>query len=246
MSTSNPEVQWRQGANGGWEYLASDGQWYAANPAAGTPVPPSGSQSDGTILPTPQAEVAPAYPQMPVATPGVTAPGYVYSPGYVPPQMSCPHCGTLYDPNKRACPNCGTLTGFPYAQLTNPGKRLGQYALDWLLGIVTLGIGYLIWSFIIWGRGQTPGMQVLHIRVVNKEDLTVSGWGTMAMRQIVGQWLIMGAILFIFFPAWVILCFMILWDEDRQELWDKVAGTLVIDGDPPQPPPSVQQPALPT
>ena len=49
------------------------------------------------------------------------------------------------------------------------GKRFGQYLLDGLLMIATLGIGYLIWSLIIWSKGQTPGMQCLGMRCVKQD-----------------------------------------------------------------------------
>ena len=225
MSTPGVEVQWRQNANGVWEYLASDGQWYAADPARGTPIPPDGGAS---------AQAPPGAAQAPYgAAPTYTPPGYVYTPGYVPPTMTCPRCATMYDPNRRACPNCGALTGAPQMELTSAGTRFGQYLLDVVLAIVTLFIGYLIWSLFIWDRGQTPAMQILHIRAVNKDDLQRTSMGTMALREVVGRWLVMGAIAAIFFPAWIILCFMILWDDDRQELWDKIADTIVVNGDPP-------------
>ena len=37
--------------------------------------------------------------------------------------------------------------------------RLGAYALDFALAICTCGIGWLIWSIVVWGQGQTPGKQ---------------------------------------------------------------------------------------
>jgi uncharacterized RDD family membrane protein YckC len=116
--------------------------------------------------------------------------------------------------------------------LTTPSLRLGQYALDVLLAVVTLFIGWLIWSFIIWGRGQTPGMQIVHIRVIKKETLAPVTWGTMALREIVGKWLIIGLIGWFTAIGGIVLDFMLLWDKDRQQLWDKVASTIVIDGDP--------------
>jgi uncharacterized RDD family membrane protein YckC len=113
--------------------------------------------------------------------------------------------------------------------LTTPGRRLGQYALEILLSIVTLFIGWAVWSLVVWSRGQTPAMQVLHIRVVKLSTGQTATWGTMALREFVAKGLIMGVISAVFFPAWLVLAFMLLWDEQRQELWDKIAGTIVVN-----------------
>ena len=43
--------------------------------------------------------------------------------------------------------------------------RLGAYALDCALAFVTLGIGWFIWSLVVWGQGQTPAKKILKIRV---------------------------------------------------------------------------------
>src|SRR4051794_38634211 len=41
--------------------------------------------------------------------------------------------------------------------LSNPWERLGAYVVDYLLVLVTLGIGWLIWAATIAGDGVTPG-----------------------------------------------------------------------------------------
>jgi len=126
---------------------------------------------------------------------------------------------------------------------TTAGRRLGQYLLDGLLAIVTLGIGYLIWSLFIWRRGETPAMQILRIKVVKLETGQVATWGTMALREFVGKYIVMGLISSIFFPAWVVLVFMLMWDKNKQELWDKIAGTIVVSNYPE--PLEVEQPSAP-
>ena len=132
-----------------------------------------------------------------------------------------------------ACSTCGAMVASAVPlYLTTPARRLGQYALDVGLAIVTLFIGWLIWSLIIWGRSQTPGMQILHIRTIRRDTLEDASYGTMALREVVGRWLIMGLIASIFFPAALVLDCMLLWDKDRQQLWDKIAGTTVVNGDP--------------
>jgi hypothetical protein len=44
------------------------------------------------------------------------------------------------------------------------GRRIGAFFLGWLLSIVTLGIGYIIWGAISWSKGQTPDL-VLPVRL---------------------------------------------------------------------------------
>jgi uncharacterized RDD family membrane protein YckC len=117
--------------------------------------------------------------------------------------------------------------------LTTPGRRLGQYSLDLLLSIVTLGLGWFIWSLFIWRRGETPAMQIMRIKVVMKDTGQPATWGPMALREIVGKGIIMGAIAAVTaYIAWIILAFMLMWDKDRQELWDKIASTIVVSGYP--------------
>lgn len=61
--------------------------------------------------------------------------------------------------------------------------RLGGYALDIGLALVTLGIGWVIWSLVAWRNGQTPAKQILKMRVVAEEGRTNATWKHMAIRQ---------------------------------------------------------------
>jgi uncharacterized RDD family membrane protein YckC len=118
---------------------------------------------------------------------------------------------------------------------TTASRRLGQYALDGLLLVITAFIGWFIWSLFIWRRGETPAMQILRIKVVKLENgqaTQAATWGTMALREFVGKYIVMGLISSIFFPAWVVLVFMLMWDKNKQELWDKIAGTIVVSNYP--------------
>jgi uncharacterized RDD family membrane protein YckC len=71
--------------------------------------------------------------------------------------------------------------GFRYASFQH---RLGAYALDAVLSVITFGIGWLIWSLIVWGEGQTPGKKILKIRVRSAETGAVATWGHMAVREL--------------------------------------------------------------
>jgi uncharacterized RDD family membrane protein YckC len=58
-----------------------------------------------------------------------------------------------------------------------------------------------------------------------------AGWGTMCLREVVGKIVGTGVIgLLTLGIASTILCFRLLWNETRQELWDSLAGTVVARG----------------
>ena len=111
------------------------------------------------------------------------------------------------------------------APLSSAGRRFGAYLLETLLAIVTLGIGWLIWSFVIWSRGQTPSKQLLGMRCVRTDTGKAAGWGAMALRELVGKGII-GSITFGI--TTLVSCFMIL-GGSRQGIWDKIANTVVVD-----------------
>lgn len=70
---------------------------------------------------------------------------------------------------------------FPKASLKH---RLAQLFLEYGLFIVTLGIGYLVWFLIILGQGQTPGKQVLKLRVYDSTTGKPAKWGHMLIREL--------------------------------------------------------------
>ena len=90
--------------------------------------------------------------------------------------------------------------------------------------IITLGIGYIIWGLIIWGRGQTPALQVLGMRCWRPETRRVASWGWMALREIVGR--IVEGILSIItlLTSFILMCA----GRERRTLHDYIAGTVVL------------------
>ena len=114
--------------------------------------------------------------------------------------------------------------------VSSVGRRLGGYLLDALLAVVTLFIGWLVWSLVVWNRSVSPGKQLLKMKVVKKDSGRRASYGTMALRELVGKWLLVDVLIgSLCFVATVVLDFMLLWDQDRQQLWDKIAGTIVVD-----------------
>ncbi len=112
-------------------------------------------------------------------------------------------------------------------ELCTVGKRFGEYCLDVLLFIVTLGIGWLIWTLIILGRGQTPAKQILNMRVVDADTGQVPGYGMMFVREFLCKGLI--SIVASVTLIGVVLYFWLTWDDRNQELWDKMVNTVVVE-----------------
>jgi uncharacterized RDD family membrane protein YckC len=132
------------------------------------------------------------------------------------PQGAIP-AGMYYDePSGLLLPN-GT-------ELASVGRRIGAWFLAIPLWIVTLGIGYIVWGLILWGRGQTPALQLLGMRVWRPDDQRPASFGYMALREIVGR--IVDGILSIIteLTSFIMMCA----SKDRKTLHDMVAGTVVL------------------
>ena len=64
--------------------------------------------------------------------------------------------------------------------------RLGGNVLDGALlltSVITLFLGWFIWSLVLWGQGQTPAKQILKMRVYSIDTGKPATWGHMAVRQ---------------------------------------------------------------
>ncbi len=109
-------------------------------------------------------------------------------------------------------------------QLASVGRRIGAYFLAIPLFIVTLGIGYRIWGLIVWGRGQTPALQVLGMRAWRPETNKVAGFWFMALRETVGR-IIDGILGFI---TEITSFVLFLAGKKHQALHDIIAGTVVL------------------
>ena len=68
-------------------------------------------------------------------------------------------------------------------ELASPGHRIGAVAVDMGLNFVTFGIGWFIWSLVMWGKGHTPGKNLLKIRVINNVTKQPASWRHMLLRQ---------------------------------------------------------------
>jgi uncharacterized RDD family membrane protein YckC len=132
-------------------------------------------------------------------------------------------------------------TGYPVAQYSNtqvlpvppealasPGKRFGGMLLTFLLIIVTLVIGYLIWALVVWSKSTTPAKQILGMRIVDSKTGQPLTYGGMVMRQVVWA-LVLGIGSGVTFYILGIVDAFFVFSGTRQRLLDKMAGTLVVN-----------------
>jgi uncharacterized RDD family membrane protein YckC len=109
-------------------------------------------------------------------------------------------------------------------QLASVGRRIGAFFLAIPLSIVTLGIGYVIWGLIVWGQGTTPALQVLGMRCWKPQENQVARWGSMALREFIGRFVVESFITIIGIVSLILMCV----NQDRRTLHDMIAGTVVL------------------
>lgn len=158
--------------------------------------------------------VPPPHASYPPPPPGYNPPppagGYGYAPAPVGPGFHLDQQSGLVLPDG--------------VQLASQGRRIGAYFLSIPLVIVTLGIGYLIWGAIVWGKGTSPALQVLGMKVYRPEQRSTATWGTMALRNIIGG--IAQGILSII--TLLVSFVLFLSRADRKTLPDLIASTVVL------------------
>lgn len=121
-----------------------------------------------------------------------------------------------------------------------PQHRLACIALDTALAFCTFGIGWLIWSMILWGQGQSPAKNILKTRVYSSNTGRPATWGHMAVREVLiwfAIYLAAGFIsIFTFGFGFILYCaalavdgFWILKDGNNQRVMDIAVKTFVVN-----------------
>jgi hypothetical protein len=110
--------------------------------------------------------------------------------------------------------------------------RLGAYALDWGLALLTLGIGWLIWSLIVWPEGQTPAKKILKLRTINVVTKQPATWGHMSIREFLiplAVFIASGTTGGIVWGAWITveICFYFL--KGKRTLRDYWVKTVIVN-----------------
>ncbi len=99
-----------------------------------------------------------------------------------------------------------------------------------MLAVLVVLIGYIVWWLFTLRRGQTPGKQIVGIRVI-KDNGEPSGWGYTFLREFVIKFLLVGFLTEATFGVARLVDYLWpLWDraEKMQTLHDKLLGTIVV------------------
>jgi uncharacterized RDD family membrane protein YckC len=122
----------------------------------------------------------------------------------------------------------GTSSVVPFQQLlpsgvtlTSPGRRLAAEILDICLIFLLLGIGWTIWLIFTSKQGQSPGHKLLGIRAVTMTDGRSLSHGLTFLRDFFLKGFI-GGVTFGIAYLWI------LWDPNRQALYDKLLACTVV------------------
>lgn len=106
------------------------------------------------------------------------------------------------------------------------GVRFGAFALDILLAIVTCGIGWLIWSIVLWQQSTSPAKKMLGLKIVDLQTGAPATMQQMLLREGLGK-IVIGAITGIL-P--LVSGVLILVTPTRQGVWDYLSKTTVVKG----------------
>jgi uncharacterized RDD family membrane protein YckC len=113
--------------------------------------------------------------------------------------------------------------------------RLGAHALDVLfiaLSAFLLCLPWIIWSLVVWSKGQTPGKQILKIRVRGAESGAVASWGHMAVREFLVPLTVFIAAVptyGIALVAWIVIEIVFYFTKNSRTLRDLWVKTAVIN-----------------
>jgi hypothetical protein len=149
--------------------------------------------------------------------------------------------------NHAARANSAPLGVRPSASQTNLKiatwqHRLAAWALNYVLFFLTLGIGWMIWSLVVWSKGQNPGRQILKIQSFSEDTRRPASWGhtaiyeflfLLAIGMICGfinlfTFGILGSLLYLAF--WLTDFFIDVFNHrDRRSLRDKFCRILVVN-----------------
>ena len=106
------------------------------------------------------------------------------------------------------------------APLASQQHRLAAAAVDVGLIAATCIIGWIVWTLILWSKGQTPGKYLLKIRVLNEPTGTPATWGQMFIRQQLIGWAL-GV------PYWIAYLFNVLYSS-YTGLFGVIVGSLLL------------------
>lgn len=114
-------------------------------------------------------------------------------------------------------------------------QRASALLIDYLLVVLTVGIGWIVWATFTLDQGQTPAKQLLKMRVIRKDKEQAAGIGWMVLRELLLKMLVPLLVLFhwqfflLVLAIWLAANLAYLLGKgDNQALWDKMLRTTVI------------------
>ena len=173
-------------------------------------------------------------------------------------ESKCPSCGRTDLGDGRFCPGCRQMLNAPKGvRLASYEQRLRGFIVDGFVLFVALIVGvfavvelfdivieppnllvialvvmagglfglWSLWWLLVLNSSQTPGKQLAGIRVMNATTGEPAGFVRTFFRESIAKSLT-GAVFGWFFGMHILWA---LWDPDRQGLYDKFAGTVVVD-----------------
>ena len=106
------------------------------------------------------------------------------------------------------------------------GRRVWAAILDVILMIVTLLIGWFIWSIVLWKQSTSPAKKMLGMRIVDANTGAPATMQQMVMREVVGKWVVGSVAAGLANVASFVMLFI---TPKRQGVWDYIGGTTVVD-----------------
>ena len=105
------------------------------------------------------------------------------------------------------------------------GVRLGALALDSLLFVVTCGIGWLVWSIVLWQQATSPAKKMIGLRIVDLNTGAPATMQQMLLRELVGK-IVLGSVTS--GVTHVVSAVLVLVTPSRQGVWDYLSKTTVV------------------
>lgn len=78
----------------------------------------------------------------------------------------------------------GRHSGVDRLPVARVGTRIKALLLTPVLIVVTLGVGWLVWSIVEWCSGRNPSYRLTKLRVVRTSDGKAIGLGRAALREV--------------------------------------------------------------
>ena len=115
-------------------------------------------------------------------------------------------------------------------------RRATALLLTAALIVVTLVVGWLVWSAVEWRHGRTPALRLTGLRVVRASDKRRAGFWRMLLREICCLVLVVPTVL----ACTLLACVFLMGAsppegvlQARRAPWDVLSGTDVVSATPP-------------